>query len=318
MASEEVEASLRDDAARAGWLYYVGGRTQEEIAKTMGISRQKAQRLVSRAVADGLIRVRIEHPIAELMELGQALRKKYKLERVRVAPDIGVDGNLNSVASYASRMIEEVLWSPEPKTIGLGTGRFVRAAVERVPPMDGSHHRLVSFISIIAPDGTANFYDAIMHLADLTRAPHYPLPTPVLAETEAERKLYTGLDLYKKVASVAATAEYVFVGIGQMDETAPIIIDGFMSKEEWQESKSLGAVGEIASRAFDKSGKYIDSQFSQRVTSLAVMAKKGKMVVGIAAGESKLNAIQAALKGQLINALVTDEPTARALMSLSE
>lgn len=314
MASDDVELSRLDDAARAGWLYYVGGRTQEEIAKTMGISRQKAQRLVSRAAADGLIRVRIEHPIAELMELAQALRKKYQLELVRVAPDIGVEGNLASVASFAGRMIEEVLWSADPKTIGLGTGRFVRAAVERVTPMDGSHHRLVSFISIIAPDGTANIYDAIMHLADLTHAPHYPLPTPVLAETEAEQKLYTGLNLYRKVADVADAAEYVFVGIGQMDENAPIIIDGFMSKEEWQESRAMGAVGEIASRAYDKDGRYIDSQFSRRVTSLPVAAAEGKIVVGIAAGQSKLPSLKAALKGQLINALVTDEPTARALL----
>ncbi|MBK5568563.1 MAG: sugar-binding transcriptional regulator, partial [Ensifer sp. SSB1] len=37
------EANNRlDDAARAGWLYYVAGRTQDEIATVMGISRQSA------------------------------------------------------------------------------------------------------------------------------------------------------------------------------------------------------------------------------------------------------------------------------------
>lgn len=35
-----------DDAARAGWLYYIAGRTQEEIAARLGVSRQAAQRLV--------------------------------------------------------------------------------------------------------------------------------------------------------------------------------------------------------------------------------------------------------------------------------
>ncbi|MDZ7927118.1 MAG: MarR family transcriptional regulator [Agrobacterium sp.] len=44
-----------DDAARAGWLYYVAGRTQDEIAAAMGISRQSAQRLVSLSVAEGLV-----------------------------------------------------------------------------------------------------------------------------------------------------------------------------------------------------------------------------------------------------------------------
>ena len=33
-----------DLAARAGWLYYVAGYNQEEIANEFGISRQSAQR----------------------------------------------------------------------------------------------------------------------------------------------------------------------------------------------------------------------------------------------------------------------------------
>src|SRR5690606_568602 len=42
-----------DDAARAGWLYYVAGNTQDQIAAKLGISRQSAQRLVSLAVSEG-------------------------------------------------------------------------------------------------------------------------------------------------------------------------------------------------------------------------------------------------------------------------
>ena len=44
-----------DDAARAGWLYYIAGNTQDEIARKLGVSRQTAQRLVSLAVSEKLI-----------------------------------------------------------------------------------------------------------------------------------------------------------------------------------------------------------------------------------------------------------------------
>ena len=47
------EAVRLDDAARAGWLYYVAGNTQDEIARKLGVSRQSAQRLVAMAVSDG-------------------------------------------------------------------------------------------------------------------------------------------------------------------------------------------------------------------------------------------------------------------------
>ena len=54
-----AEASRLDDAARAGWLYYVAGNTQDEIARKLGVSRQSAQRLVSLAVSERLIKVRL-------------------------------------------------------------------------------------------------------------------------------------------------------------------------------------------------------------------------------------------------------------------
>ena len=69
------DSARLDDAARAGWLYYVAGNTQDEIAKKLGVSRQSAQRLVSLAISERLIKVRLDHPIARCMELASLLRQ---------------------------------------------------------------------------------------------------------------------------------------------------------------------------------------------------------------------------------------------------
>ena len=45
----KTERSRLDDAARAGWLYFVAGNTQDEIARKLNVSRPSAQRLVSLA-----------------------------------------------------------------------------------------------------------------------------------------------------------------------------------------------------------------------------------------------------------------------------
>ena len=66
-----------DDAARAGWLYFVAGNTQEEIARKLGVSRQSAQRLVSLAVSEKLIKFRLDHPIARCMELSAQLSHRF-------------------------------------------------------------------------------------------------------------------------------------------------------------------------------------------------------------------------------------------------
>lgn len=86
MARSRASAERLDDAARAGWLYYVAGRTQDEIAAAMGISRQAAQRLVSLAISERLVRVWLEHPIAQCMELARGLQERFRLRRVDVVP----------------------------------------------------------------------------------------------------------------------------------------------------------------------------------------------------------------------------------------
>lgn len=312
--AEEFESKLLDDAARAGWLYYVGGRTQDEIAKTLGVSRQRAQRLVARAVSDGLVRVNIEHPIAELMDLARKVQKKYELERVRVAPDIGIEGNLRSVAPFAAKMLEEVLQSPAPRTIGFGTGRALRAMIDQMTKMSCPQHRLVSVIANIAPDGTANIYEVLMKLTEFVDAPHYPLPTPVLADSPEEARIYKSLKAVEKVYQVASEMDAVFVGVGQFDETAPIVKDGFLSERDWAELSKRGVIGEICGRTYGMDGQYIDTEFTDRMTSYKIKASKERLVVAIASGPRKVEPIRAALKGKLINALVTDEPTARALL----
>ena len=75
-----------DDAARAGWLYYVAGNTQDEIARKMQISRQSAQRLVAIAISEKLVKVRLDHPIAWCLDLSEALKDRFGLRFCEVTP----------------------------------------------------------------------------------------------------------------------------------------------------------------------------------------------------------------------------------------
>ncbi|TIR71834.1 MAG: sugar-binding transcriptional regulator, partial [Mesorhizobium sp.] len=86
-ARQETGSTRLDDAARAGWLYYVAGNTQDQIAAKLGISRQTAQRLVSLAMSsEGLIKVRVDHPIANCLDLAARLKSRFALDLVEVVP----------------------------------------------------------------------------------------------------------------------------------------------------------------------------------------------------------------------------------------
>ena len=76
MAAPETEKSRLDEAARAGWLYFIAGHTQDEIARMLQVSRASAQRLVSLCLAERLITFRLEHPIAAPPDRSARLRNR--------------------------------------------------------------------------------------------------------------------------------------------------------------------------------------------------------------------------------------------------
>src|SRR3954470_8807197 len=141
------DAARLDDAARAGWLYYVAGNTQDEIARKLGVSRQTAQRLVSLAMSERLIKVRLDHPIARCMELSAALKQRYDLFFCEVAPsDPASNSTTLGIAQIAAAEMERWLRRPDPIVIGIGTGRTMRAVADQLPAMQCPQHKLVALV----------------------------------------------------------------------------------------------------------------------------------------------------------------------------
>src|ERR1700716_4150397 len=159
MVAPDSEKSRLDEAARAGWLYFIAGHTQDEIAKMLQVSRASAQRLVSLCLAERLITFRLEHPIAACMELAARLKDLFHLVYCEGGrPDPGAPLDAAGMAERAASILESTLRTEKPTIVALGTGRAVRAAVERVSPIDCPKHQIVSLIGNISACGSARFF----------------------------------------------------------------------------------------------------------------------------------------------------------------
>ncbi|MBT9369173.1 sugar-binding transcriptional regulator [Rhizobium sp. CSW-27] len=317
MARRSDTQGRLDDAARAGWLYYVAGRTQDEIAAAMGISRQSAQRLVSLAVAERLIKVRLDHPISACLELSLALREKFDLKHADVVPsDPAGTSSTVGIAEAAAAEIERWLKSPEPIVLAIGTGRTLKAAVDQLPPMECPQHRIVSLTGNIAPDGSAAYYNVIFSMADAIKARHFPMPLPVLCSSAEERDLLHGQPIVKSTLTLGATANVTFVGVGELGADAPLCLDGFLAPDEMSALMQAGAAGEICGWMYDHDGRLLDNPVNDRVASVPIPPRDRGVVIGVALGRRKETALAAALRGRMINGLITDERTAEHMLSV--
>lgn len=305
-----------DDAARAGWLYYVAGRTQDEIATSMGISRQSAQRLVSLSVAEKLIKVRLDHPIAACLELAEALKRKFGLKDVEIVPtDPAAESASVGVAEAGAAQLERWLRQSDPLVIAMGTGRTLRAMIDQLSPMECPQHKIVSLTGNISPDGSAAYFNVIFSMADAIKAPHFPMPLPVIVSSPAEKQLLHQQPLVAPTIELAHKSDVAFVGIGEMNMSAPLLVDGFLKPDEMEDLLQAGAVGEICGWIFGESGALLSHPVNDRVASLEIPSRAASTVVGLARGKRKHPAILAAVRGGHINGLITDEEAARHLLA---
>lgn len=311
----EHQTERLDDAARAGWLYYIAGNTQDEIARKLGVSRQTAQRLVSLAVSEKLIKVRLDHPIGHCIELSERLKDSYELPMCEVVPtDPESSSETLGVAEAAAAELERYLVSHHPIIVAMGTGRMLRAMSEQVSPMDCPQHKVVSLVGNIAPDGSASLFDVVSRIGDRVKAPHYPMPLPVIANTVHEKKLLLAQKTLRNVTELAKQADVTFVGVGSIDDDAALLRDGFVRHDEIRALMRVGAVGEITGWAFDRDGILIDGLTNDRVLSVPLEQPATKKVIGVVMATSRLRATRGALRGRLVTGLITNERMAELLL----
>ncbi|MEQ5839654.1 DNA-binding transcriptional regulator [Paraburkholderia acidicola] len=305
-----------DLATRAAWLYYVAGNTQNEIAEKLQVSRPVAQRLVAFAVEKNLIRVRVDHQIADCLTLADQLSKRYGLAMCEIVP---IDGDTHEevdrkLAVAGAQVMERYLTEERPMVIALSSGRTLKAAVDQIAQLERPQHRLVSMVGAIAQDGSSNRYDVALHISEKTGGKHFLLPAPLIADNEAERAQWCNHRLYRIVQSLSGEADVAFVGIGDIGPNCPLYEDGFLTVDEVRELMRLGAIAEMLGLPIDANGARIQSPTGRRVTSIRLDSPPKRPTIGIAGGTRKRHAVIAALKGGWLSGLVTDELCARAAL----
>ena len=315
-SDKQTDYSRRlDISARAGWLYYVAGYKQDQIAQMLRVSRQTAQRLVTMAKREKLIGFRLQHPIMPCMELAERLSKAFNLRECEVVPSVSKDADsIAGLAQAGAAAMEHELALPDGRLVAVGTGRTLRACVEELAAMNRPDHTIVALLGETMPGGQSTPYNVVVRMADRINASYYPMSLPLYAQNAKERELYRSLDMAKQTYQKALNVDVKFVGIGHIGLDAPLFVDGFMTKEEVQSYVKAGAVGEITGWLFDENGQIIEGYANDRVNSVPLLPHNERLVYGIAVGTRRVQAMRSAMQGGLINCLITNEATAELIL----
>ena len=308
----DTERSL---ATRAAWLHYVGGLTQAAVAKRLGIPSVKAHRRITRAVAEGVVKVTIDGLIAECAALEDRLCDRYGLDICEVAPALGEVGlPLATLGHAGAGFMRRAIESGGHKVIGLSHGRTLLAAVQQLPQINAPGLRFVSLLGGLSRSYAANPHDVMHRIAEKCGAQAFVMPVPFYANSVEDRIVLLSQPGVRELFDLTGMASLKLVGIGNMSTDAQLVSSGMIEASELAAIRAEGGVAETLGHFFDHNGHVIQTSLTARTLAANLDAPGNSSIVAIAGGPDKVEAIRAILMSARLRGLITDEMTARALV----
>jgi len=295
-------------------LYYEEDMRQDEIVARLNLSRSKVSRLLQQARDEGIVRITVLEPTGIYADLETRLEKYYRLQeaviveahqpesQAVVSREIGV-----AAASYLARTIQA------DDTIGISWGSTLNEMVENLEPMNLPNAQVVQIIGGIGrPEAEIHATDLCRRMSRRLGCNMALLPAPGIVDDQKTRSVFLADSHVHRTMSLFPSIRAVFVGIGAPTADSVMMRDGsILTQSEMEDLLASGAIGDIALRYFDAYGQPVVSDLDERVIGMEYSElSKVALKVGVAGGPRKATAILGALRGQLIDVLITDHVTA--------
>ncbi|HYM65925.1 MAG TPA: sugar-binding domain-containing protein [Patescibacteria group bacterium] len=294
--------------------FYIAGQTQVEIARNVGLDPSTVSRYLKRARDEGIVRVDIQRPRSLHGDLGLELAHDFQLKRaVVVAGEPGAAAN-EAVAWAAADYVKSQLLNG--MRLGLSWGRMLSAAVHMLPPGTVSDLDISMLHGGVGSSGAGiQGNELARHLASLhPRSRVHYLHAPVLVDSPDIKAAMMRDGSIRSALESAAASEVALVGIGTLDESAPLIRFGHISPRDRKRLLAAGAVGDMCTRFFNPAGEPVHVLDQRLIAIEGDELRRIPLVVAMAAGLEKRDAILGALRSGCLDVLVTDESTARAVL----
>jgi lsr operon transcriptional repressor len=303
----------RDEAllARVAWLYYNDGLTQSEVGKLLGIPRIKVSRLLEAGRTSGLVQLRINSRQQGCLELEARVRQQFGLSDCRVIPESTSEDINMRVGQAAAQYLMQKLQPGD--SLSVGWGETVTHSIRML-----GYTAQERGIGLYSLTGGVRTYVEGMREANWHRNVNI-IPAPLVLSTPVLAQALTQEPSVSSLISKALEADYKLVGIGGLSETATVVTQGYLAPSEIDPLRRSGARGDILCHFYDRNGRDISLPLHDRVVGVNLeQLRQSEKVIAAAGGPTKTGPILSALRGEIIDILVTDEPTALALLDAVE
>jgi DNA-binding transcriptional regulator LsrR (DeoR family) len=297
--------------------YYVEDASKVEIAEEYGLSRFQVARLLDRARTSGLVTITISAPGAIDVDLSGRLQRAYGLQHAVVidTPENDPTALRRDLGKAAAALLTEIVTAND--VLGLAWSRSVSAMTNAL-----THLLPVPVIQLTGalarPDVEDSSVDLVRRVGRTFGGPAYffyaPTIVPDAATASALRRVPEVARTLRQFGSVTKAV----VGIGLWAPTQSTVYDA--TEEDVRDAlHRRGVRGEIAGAIVDGAGHSVDTDLPERmICPSADQLRAIPEVLAIAYNRVRSPAVKAAVRGGLVDSLVTHASLARTLLEDAE
>lgn len=298
-------------------MYYFDNYTQLEISKKLKISRPDVSRLLTDARKKGIVNITIRSTSRDFSDLERDLEKKFGLNEVIVVQsdksEVVTKQNLGmAAANYLERIMQDNM------KIGVSWGTTIQEMVKYLNPSKEYKNISVFQLTGGVSGGELDIQagELCRKIAEVYKGRAIILYAPAFVKNEfIKNTIFESNRDIIETLNAAKKCDVAIVGIGAAHNSTNLLWENIFNEDYLEDLIAKGAVGDICGRYFNIEGKICSPEMDSRTIGVSIDdLKKMKITVGVGGGEKKIQAIYGAIKGKIINVLITDEAVARELL----
>jgi DNA-binding transcriptional regulator LsrR (DeoR family) len=298
-------------------MYYEGNRTQRQIAEQLGCSRMAVSRYLRKARETGIVHIQINYD-GIFPDLEGAMREKFGLADVSIVPyESGLPLKRRLAQAAANLLLNRLC---PGNIVGVGWGStlaLIPDFLTRTPAIDAAFVPLLGGYGQISIHMHAN--QIASRLGELFRCKSYILNAPALVGNIALKDSLMEDPAIKSALDVARSSDIALVGVGSpFAEDSTLLDSGYYSPGDLEKLREADIECNLLSTIYiDKSGHERIFEMSDRNIGITSEEyRKIPLKIAVAGGHGKIFAVRSVIRQGFVDAIVTDETTAKACLEM--
>jgi DNA-binding transcriptional regulator LsrR (DeoR family) len=295
--------------------YYIEDITQQEIANRLNISRTKVSRYLNKAKKEKIVEIKVNSPWERFEELESEIEKYFGVKECLIVPTFDEQEEIyRQIAFSLSSLLERTL--KDGDYLGVGWGITLRTVSNYLEPSRKLEIKVIPLLGGLSKVGIEVHTNSIAKtLADKYGGVSYVIHSPAVLDSKEAKEILEKDSNISEIIEMSDAINTAIIGMSDIGPQSTMIDTGNFKVEDFTYLESLGVVGDVNLIFINELGKPVYSEIDSRIVRAPFeKLKKINNVIGLAFGPKKVRVILGALRGKIINILITDEETAKKVL----